>query len=75
MLICHTVALQSLTLKKYTEKTQIVGKKIENTIISSVSRVKLLAVNVDGRLDFDYDKNEICTKARRKLNTLSGWGI
>ena len=41
MLILHTFALHCLTLKKRTEKTQIVENQVENTIISSVSRVKL----------------------------------
>ena len=61
-----------LDVEKTLWKTQIVEKEIQNTLISSVSRVKLLAVDIDCRLDFDYDKNKICTKASRKPHTLSG---
>ena len=39
--------------------------QIENTIISSVKRVKLLGVHIDGRLDFDYHVNQISKKASK----------
>ena len=44
---------------------------MENTIISSVKRVKLLGVRIDGRLDFDYHVNQICKKASKKIHALS----
>ena len=40
--------------------TSPVEIQIENTIISSVKRVKLLGVPIDGRLDFDYHVSQIC---------------
>ena len=43
-----------------TSSTSPVEIQIENTIISSVKRVKLLGVHIDGRLDFDYHVNQIC---------------
>ena len=45
--------------------------QIENTIISSVKRVKLLGVHIDGRLDFGYHVNQICKKAGKKIHALS----
>ena len=45
--------------------------QIESTIISSVKRVKLLGVHIDGRLDFDYHVNQICKKASKKIHALS----
>ena len=54
-----------------TNSTSLVEIKIENTIISSVKRVKLLGVHIDGRLDFDYHVNQICKKASKKIHALS----
>ena len=51
-----------------TSSTSPVEIQIENTIISSVKRVKLPGVHIDGRLDFDYHVNQICKKAS-KTNT------
>ena len=49
-----------------TSSTSPVEIQIENTIISSVERVKLLGVHIDRRLDFDYHVNQICKKASKK---------
>ena len=49
-----------------TSPTSPVEIQIENTIISSVKRVKLLRVHIDGRLDFDYHVNQICKKLVKK---------
>ena len=54
-----------------TSSTSPVEIQIENTIISSVKRVKLLGVYTDGRLDFDYHVNQICKKATKKIHALS----
>ena len=54
-----------------TSSTSPVEIQIENTIISSVKRVKLLGVYIDGRLDFDYHVNQICKKASKKIHALS----
>ena len=49
-----------------TRSTSCVEIQIENIIISSVKRVKLLGVHINGRLDFDYHVNQICKKASKK---------
>ena len=54
-----------------TSSTSPVQIHIENIIISSVKRVKLLGVHIDGRLDFDYHVNQICKKASKKIYDLS----
>ena len=40
--------------------------QIENTVISSVKRVKLPGVHIDGRLDFEYQVRQICKKTSKK---------
>ena len=45
---------------------------IDNTVYSIVNRVKLLDVNTDDILDFDYYMSEICKKASKKLYSLCG---
>ena len=37
--------------------------QIKSIIISSVKRFKLLGVHINGRLDFDYNVNQICKKS------------
>ena len=54
-----------------TSSTSPVETQIENTIISSVKRVKLLGAHIDGRLDFGYHMNQICKKASKKIHALS----
>ena len=48
-----------------TSSSSPVEIQIETTIISSVKRIKLLGVHIDGRLDFDYHVNQICKKASK----------
>ena len=43
----------------------------ENTIISSVNRVKLLGLHINDRLNFVNHVSKICKKARKKLRALS----
>ena len=45
--------------------------QIENTIICRVKRVTLLAVHINGRLNFDYHVSQICKKASKKTHKLS----
>ena len=40
-------------------------------MISSVKRVKLLGVHIDGRLNFDNHVNQICKRASKKMHALS----
>ena len=54
-----------------TSSTSPVEIQIENTIISSVKRVKLLGVHIDSRLDFDHPVSQICEKASKKIPPLS----
>ena len=44
---------------------------MENTIISSVNRVKHLGIHIDVRLEFDNHVGQICKKASKKLHVLS----
>ena len=44
---------------------------IENTITSSVNRVKLPVVHIDGRLECNHDVSQFCKKASKKLHALS----
>ena len=50
-----------------TSSTSTVEIRIENAIISTVKRVKLLGVHIDCKLDFDYHANQICKKASKKI--------
>ena len=51
-----------------TSSTSLVEIQIENTIISSVNKVKFLGVHIDGRLDFDYHVNHIYKKTSKKIH-------
>ena len=45
--------------------------RIANTKISNVDRVKLLGVNFEGRLNFDYHVNTLLQKANKKYYALA----
>ena len=45
--------------------------RITNTKISSLARLKLLGVNFEGRLNFDYHLNTLLKKANKKYHNLS----
>ena len=45
--------------------------RITNTKTSNVERVKLLGVNFEGRLNFDYHVNTLLKKANKKYHTLA----
>ena len=45
--------------------------RITNTKISNVERVKLLGVNIEGRLNFDYHVNTLLKKANKKHHALA----
>ena len=42
-----------------------------NTKISNVERVKLLGVNFEGRINFDYHMNTLSNKANKKYHALA----
>ena len=44
---------------------------VTNTKISNVERVKLLGVNFEGRLNFDYHVNTLLKKANKKCHALA----
>ena len=48
-----------------------VNIRITNTTISNVERVKLLGVNIEGRLNFDYHLNTLLKKANKKYHALA----
>ena len=45
--------------------------RITNTKISNVERVKLLGVNIEGRLNFDYHVKALLKKANKKDHALA----
>ena len=45
--------------------------RITNTKISNVERVKLLGVNFEGRLNFDYHVNTLLKKTNKKYHALA----
>ena len=53
-----------------TRSTSPIEIQIDNTVISSVNRVKRL-VHIDVRLNFDYHVSQICKKVSRKIHALS----
>ena len=48
-----------------------VDTRITNTKISNVERAKLLGVNIEGRLNFDYHVNTLLKKANKKYHALA----
>ena len=54
-----------------TSSTSPIKMKIENTEISSTNKVKLLGIQIDGKLKFDYHISQLCKKASKKLHALS----
>ena len=65
----HNNRLKSNTGKcnLITSSTSPAETQIENTIISSVKRVKPLGVHIDDRLDFDNHVNQICKKLVKNI--------
>ena len=58
---CHLLASSNLPVDIH----------ITNTKISNVERVKLLGVNIEGRLNFDYHVNKLVKKASKKYHALA----
>ena len=58
---CHVLTRSNLS----------VDIRITNTKISNVERVKLLGVNIEGRLNFDYHVNTLLKKANKKYHALA----
>ena len=49
-----------------------VDTQIFNIKVTSESRVRLLGIHIDNRLNFDYHGSQLCKKARKKLYALAG---
>ena len=45
--------------------------QISNIKVTSKSRVKLLGIHIDNRLNFDYHVSQLCKKASKKLDALA----
>ena len=52
---CHLIA---------SSKVQV-DIQISDTKVTSESRVKLLGIHIDNRLNFDYDVSQLCKKASK----------
>ena len=49
----------------------LVNIQISNIKVTSESRVKLLGIHIDNRLNFDCHVSQLCKKASKKLNALA----
>ena len=45
--------------------------QISNIKVTSQSRVKLLGIHIESRLNFDYHVSQLCKKASKKLPALA----
>ena len=54
-----------------TSSNLLIDIRITNTKISNVDRVKLLRVNFEGRLNFDYHVNTLLKKANKNYHALA----
>ena len=48
-----------------------VGIKMANMTITSEEKVKLLGINIDNRLNFDYHISQLCKKTGKKFHALT----
>ena len=44
--------------------------QISDIKVTSESRVKILFIHIDSRLNFDYDVSQLCKKSRKNLHAL-----
>ena len=49
----------------------LVDIQISDIKVTSESRVKLLGIHIDNRLNFDYHVSQLCKKASKKLHALA----
>ena len=59
---CHLIASSKVP----------VDIQISDIKVTSESRVKLLGIHLDNRLNFDYHVSQLCKKASKKLHALAG---
>ena len=58
---CHLIAIFKV----------LIDIQISDIKVNSESRVKLLAIHIDNRLNFDYHFSQLCNKASKKLYALA----
>ena len=58
---CHLIASSKV----------LVDIQISDIKVTSGSKVKLLGVHIDNRLNFDYNVSQLCKKASKKLHALA----
>ena len=58
---CHLIASSKVP----------VDIQISDIKVTSESRVKLLGIHIDSRLNFDYHVSQLCKKASKKLHALA----
>ena len=58
---CHLLTSSKTPVNIYISNTEILNKE----------RVKLLGVNLEGRLNFDFHVNTLCKKASKKYHALA----
>ena len=65
-------------LKASTDKCHLIASskvpvdiQISDIKVTSESRVKLLGIHIDNRLNFDYHVSQLCKKASKKLHALA----
>ena len=58
---CHLIASSKVP----------VDIQISDIKVTSKSRVKLLGIHIDNRLNFDYHVSQLCKKASKKLHALA----
>ena len=58
---CHLIASSKVP----------VDIQISDIKVTSESRVKLLGIHIDNRLNFDYHVSQLCKKASKKLHVLA----
>ena len=58
---CHLIASSKVP----------VDIQISDIKVTSESRVKLLGIHIDNRLNFDYHVSQLCKKASKKLHALA----
>jgi hypothetical protein len=64
----NTDKFQSMYLNKHNNDT--LSFKVGNSNITSESHVKLLGINIDNSLNFDYHVDYVCKKAGKQINAI-----
>ena len=72
------IGFQKNLLKANADKCHLIGSlkvlidiQTSNIKVTSESKVKLLGIHIDSRLNCDYHVNQLCKKASKKLHALT----